>query len=138
MRRPISIAAVAALLIVGAIACTHAPVHDDPPSYREDYYYYPHVGVYFHLYSGDYYYRDGPTWTRVRVLPSHIFLDHRVRRAIVVTESKPYKRHKAHRERYKVPYRLRRDRKHDWDERLHNHKQHLKYSRRLARKQRIE
>ena len=138
MCRQFSLAFVASLLIVGATACTHAPIHDDPASYRNNYYYYPHVGVYFHLYSGDYYFRDGPNWKRVRVLPSHIFLDHRVRRVILIEEPEPYKRHKVHRERYKVTYNLRRNREHDWDERLHNHKQHLKYRRRLAREQRMQ
>ena len=137
MRRQITISVAAALLILGAVACTHAPIHDDSPQHHYDYYYYPHVGVYFHLYSGDYYYSEGPTWRRVRILPSHIYLDHRVRRVVVIKEPKPYKRHKAHRKSHKVPYDLRSNRQHDWDERVHNHRQHLKYSRRLARRPRM-
>jgi len=133
MRRRIKMSVVAVLLTVGLTACIHAPRHNDAPPYRNDYYYYPHANVYFQVYSGDYYYRDGPDWRRVRVLPSHIYLDHRVRRTLVIKEPKPYERHKTHRERYKVPGNFSYNRKQDRSERVHNHRRHLEYRQRWER-----
>jgi hypothetical protein len=117
--------------MVGLSACTYAPRYDDPPSaYRHDYYFYPHVGVYFHLHSGHYYYRDGPSWVRARVLPRHIFLDHRVRRALVIRDAAPYRHHETHRERYRAPQDFKHDRQRDRTEREHNHRRHEDYRRR--------
>ena len=130
MQRRIAQFVLAALLAVGATACTYAPRYDDPPSYRYDYYYYPHVGVYFHLHSGHYFYRDGGSWRRGRVLPNHIWLDHRVRRPLVIREPEPHRWHETHRERYRLPHDLRLDRTHDRGEREHNRRRHEEYRQR--------
>jgi hypothetical protein len=131
MRHPAALFALAALLAVGVTACTYyVPRHDDPGAYRYDYYYYPHLGVYFHLYSGHYYYRDGAAWVRVRALPHHIHLDHRVRRTLVIKDPEPYRRHERHREHYRPPADFRQDRAYDRPERQHNERQHQEYRRR--------
>lgn len=134
MHRFTILAVVALSLISGLTACTYAPRYDDHHgSSGHDYFYYPHVGVYFHLYSGHYYYRDGRSWVRVRVLPPHIFLDHRVRRRLVIKEAEPYRRHAAHRESYRLPHDFKRDRKHDRAEREYNRREHQKYRKRSER-----
>jgi hypothetical protein len=130
MHRRIPLFALAVSFVVGSTACSYAPRYDDPASYRYDYYYYPHVGVYFHLHSGHYYYRDGGSWVRVRVLPRHIWLDHRVRRTLVIREPEPHRRYQTHRERYRLPHDFRLDRAHDRGEREHNRRQHQEYRRR--------
>ena len=130
MRRPTSLFLSAMLLVVGSTGCSHAPRHDDVETYRYDYYYYPHVGVYFHLHSGHYYYRDGRSWVRVYALPQHIALDHRVRRTLMIREAEPYHRHEKHRQHYRLSRDFRLDRAHDRAERDHNHRQHQEYRRR--------
>ncbi len=127
MRRQFSSFALMVLLVAGLSACAYAPRYDGTPSYLNDYYYYPHVGVYFHLYSGDYYYRDGHSWVRVRVLPSRIYLDHRLRRTVVIPDAPPYRWHERHREEHALPPDFRRDRGHDRAERDHNYRRHLEY-----------
>ena len=133
MRRLVPLYALAALLVVGSTACTHAPRYDEPGAYRQDYYYYPHAGVYFHLHSGHYYYRDGPSWVRVRKLPQHIYLDHRVRRTLVIADAEPYRRYDVHRERYRRPEGLKYDRENDRAERDHNRRQYGEYHKRSER-----
>lgn len=134
MRQPVPAFGLAVLLVAGLTACTYAPRYDDGRgAYLHDYYYYPHVGVYFHLYSGHYYYRDGKGWVRVRVLPSHLYLDHRARRPLVIRTVKPYKKYEAHRERYGPPHDFKRDRAHDRAEREHNRRRHKEYLNRFDR-----
>lgn len=134
MRQMIRALGIAVLMAGGLAACTYAPRHDDAyGAYVHDYYYYPQFGVYFHLYSGHYYYRDGNSWVRVRVLPRHIYLDHRVRRPLVIRDAAPYRQHEAHRERYRTPQDLKRDRAHDRQEREHNRRRHQEYLSRFGR-----
>lgn len=133
MRRITSLFVLAILLVVGSTACTHAPHYDDRDTYRHDYYYYPQVGVYFHLQSGHYYYRDGPSWVRVRKLPQHIYLDHRARRTLVIADAEPYRRHDVYRERYRQPQGFKHDRESDRAERDHNRRQHGEYRKRSER-----
>ena len=108
------------LMVLGVTACTYAPRYDDVPAYRSDYYYYPGIGVYFHLYSGDYFYRDGDRWLRTRVLPPRIVLDQRLRRPLVIKDPAPYRHNADHRERYRPPPNVRRDPRYDRPEREHN------------------
>ena len=122
--------------LLGFTACTYAPRYDDRPAYRSDYHYYPSLGVYFHLFSGDYYYRDGDRWLRTRVLPRHIVLDHRLRRPLVIREPVPYRHHASHRERYGPPPDLRRDARNDRFEREHNERRHREYRERWKHNER--
>ena len=118
-------------LLLGTSACTYAPRHDDPISWsRHNSYYYPHVGVYFHLYSGDYFYRDSNAWVRVKVLPKRYALDHRVRRTLVIKDELPYRYHARHREHHRLPADFRYDWQHDKAEREHNHRRHMEYRQR--------
>lgn len=133
MRRLVTLYALAILLLVGSTACTHAPRHGEPGSYRHDYYYYPHAGVYFHLHSGQYYYRDDGSWMRVRVLPRHIYLDHRARRTLVIADAEPYRRHEVHRERYRRSGSFKFARENDRAERDHNRRQYGEYRKRSER-----
>ncbi|WP_125932033.1 hypothetical protein [Thiosocius teredinicola] len=125
MRRPISLLFILVGIAVALNACVYAPPHERPPAHRYDYdyYYYPDVNVYFHLFSGHYYYRDHDRWLRVKVLPSHIYLDHRVRRPLMIKEPQPYRHHERHRAEYRPPANYRREPKYDRAERDHNRRQ---------------
>jgi len=97
--------ALAAAVLPGLAGC--GPYYGTPPPpyppYYYDYYYYPPVDVYFHIYTGYYWYRDGPSWHHVRKLPPHIYLDPRYRVVIRVPDDRPYKYHAEHRKRYPPP-----------------------------------
>lgn len=105
----------------------HAP---GPPSYYYDYYYYPDVSVYFHLYSGHYWYREREAWINTRRLPRHIHLDHRARRTIVIRDPRPYAHWHEHRDKFRKPRGYRPDHRHDPGERRHNIQRHEEYRRR--------
>ncbi len=124
---------VALLLAVGS-GCAYSPYYAERPYERPDhyydYYYYPHASVYFHLYSGYYYYPDGSRWIRTRVLPSHIHIDQRVRRPLVVRDDKPYLKHQEHAAQYRTNRHPRSGRDHDQAEREHNRKRYEEYRRR--------
>ena len=135
MKRRSFLAALAASATVsacGPVPVRHGPppYAPGPPSYYYDYYYYPDVSVYFHLYSGHYWYRDRGAWINTRILPPHIHLDHRVRRPIVIRDPRPYARWHRHREEFRQPRGYRRDRRHDRGERRHNLERHEAYRRR--------
>ena len=129
MRRHILLLVSTVLFVFGTMACQHVTRYDDPGDYRFDYHYYPDVGVYYHLHSGRYYYRDGGTWVAIHRLPERIYLDHRVRRKLVIREAKPYYRYAFHKERYRAPRDFHRDRRHDRAEREHNRREHQRYNR---------
>ena len=87
---------VVAMTSVSLTACTYYGepyYHDHEPVHYYEYYYYPSVGVYFHVYSGYYYYRRGSAWVRVKVLPSHIHLHKYDRRIIRSKDYRPYLNH---------------------------------------------
>lgn len=104
---------IAALLLT---ACAAGPYHTSATvggtgyydSRYDDFYFYPNVGVYFSIRSGDYYYRPHGHWTRVRTLPSHIHLQPRHRVKLRLDRDRPYRHYDDHRSRY-------RDRNRDWD-----------------------
>ncbi len=100
--------ALAAAVLPGLSGCAGPPYAGPPPPpryppYYYDYYYYPHVDVYFHIYSGYYWYPDGRYWRRVRTLPPHIYLYPRYRVLLRVPDEHPYKHHDAHRRKYPPP-----------------------------------
>ncbi len=98
--------ALAAIALPALSGCA-GPYYDAPPPpyppYYYDYYYYPHVDVYYHIYTGYYWYRDGPTWRRAIGLPRHIYLHPRYRVSLRVQDEHPYRYHKEHRRQYPPP-----------------------------------
>jgi len=117
-------------LITMLNACAYYAPRYDEPDHRYDYYYYPNVGVYFSLYSGDYFYRRDNHWVSVRVLPRHIHVDPRIRRTLVVHDDAPYRKYEQHRERYRPRPDFKSDPVRDRLEREHNRRQHEEYRRR--------
>lgn len=65
-----------------------------------DYHYYPNVGVYFHIYSGRYYYRSRNKWVHGRYLPSYIYIGPRERIHLRIWADFPYRYHDTHRRRF--------------------------------------
>ena len=99
------------VLLSGLTACTTVHEHDYPrdraPYYESrpvyspyDYYFYPNVAVYFQISTGFYFYEDRGRWVRVRQLPSHIHLDARYRRQMVIRDPYPYVRYPEHARQY--------------------------------------
>ncbi|MCB1764199.1 MAG: hypothetical protein KDI27_13815 [Gammaproteobacteria bacterium] len=117
-------------------ACVYVPRYHDRADYADEYYYYPNVGVYFHLFSGDYYYRDHDHWLRVRELPRHIHLDHRVRQNVVIREREPYRDYHRHQEQFRSPPKFRPEPRYDAPEREHNQRLHDQYHQRWQHNQR--
>lgn len=144
-----AMAALGVALVGGLAACTYTPAyHRAPPRYVHppyyyDYYYYPNTDVYFHIYSGRYYYHAPKRWVRVKTLPKRIYLDHRYRVPLRVWNEKPYAHHREHRDRYRytieyyktkgIPARVR-----TWDrsERQHNRRRHDEYHKHAPRQER--
>lgn len=135
----------AVTLAPGLAACTYRGYYPTQgpriyPPYYYDYYYYPHVGVYFHPYSGDYHYYSQGNWRRTRALPRHIYLDPWYRRKVIIRDKRPYDRYREHQRIYPSPPVQHRDRVQDRDrardrqEREHNTKQYQKYQRGPKRK----
>lgn len=135
----VALLAIAIAIAVGLQACTYVahPARPatqlHPPQYY-DYYYYPDVDVYYHIYLGSYYYRAGRNWVKVRVLPSHIHLDHQYRVPVHVMHDTPYVKHEEHWQKYRprVKPRMGREedrRVRDQMERRHNSRQYEEYHR---------
>lgn len=130
------------LLLTGVLAaatlsgCEPYYVHPGPPhpAYPPqyyDYYYYPGADVYFHIYTGEYYYRSGDRWHRARTLPKSRYLDPHDRRRLEVREGKPYQQDREHR-RTVAPApqrRYERNRRLDQQERERNRKRYEEYQR---------
>lgn len=103
----------------------HEPVH------YYDYYYYPSVGVYFHVYSGYYYYRRGSAWVRVKRLPSYIHLNQHDRRTIRSKDYRPYLKYDQHRKQY-PPRGKQENGRYDRQERDRNAKRYNDYQRKYS------
>jgi len=125
---------VAAVMLLAA-ACNGPAYRAGPAAYSHDYYYYPHTDVYYRIYTGDYYYRSGDDWLRVRVLPRSVYLDPRVRVTLRIDDPRPYVRHREHRAAHPPPpgYRFVPDRDRDRAEREHNLRRHEEYRERYGR-----
>ena len=126
-----------AVLVSVAAGCDYYPRHRPGPPpygpYYNDYYYYPHADVYFHIYTGEYYYRDGGQWRHSRALPPRIYLDPGDRRQLRIDSDRPY----AHdRDRRHVPPpantgpRYKPDRDRDRQERQYNKRRYEEYRKR--------
>jgi hypothetical protein len=134
--------ALAALLVSSALtACYYtgrdrdaAPQYSSHQSYEYEYYYYPRADVYYHPYSGRYYYREGSSWRNATSLPRNIHVDGRERKLVAVRGSEPYRHNQEHRNTYKPSGEDRHgqarrddDEKWDKDERQHNSQRHQEY-----------
>ena len=129
--------AVLSAIMLAATAGCSSHYRGGPPVYSSAYYhypyryhYYPGSEVYFHITSGNYYYRDDNNWLRNRTLPSHHHLDRRDRVPLWIDSDKPHVKHKEHRERYKPNTQHRRDRTRDPEERRHNQRMHERFDKR--------
>lgn len=108
--------------------------HEGPPLYSSayydypyHYYYYPSVGVYYHLYSGEYYYRRDGYWRHERTLPPHYRLDRKDRVGVWLEDKQPWGRHDEHARKFKPRPDYRPDRRLDQRERRHNEERHQRY-----------
>jgi len=116
-----------ALLLGAAVMATGCAydmydTYDSRPVYRDDsylydYYYYPSIGVYFHLYSGYYYYHDDRNWYRSRKLPPRYRLDSHDRIKFYDRSERPYLHFDSHREEYRPSPEYRPDPDRDRSER---------------------
>jgi hypothetical protein len=120
-------------VLVGCVA--EGPVPPAPGPYWYDYYYYPSVGVYFDIYSGNYYYRSGDRWAHSPALPPTIHLDQRDRHRFESRERKPYHNDQQHRERFKPLPSYKPNQDHDRQEREYNRKSHEQYRNNPPRRQ---
>lgn len=85
--------------------------HSSPyayPSHYYDYWYFPDRHIYYHIYSGWYYYRDHGRWWRVRHLPPHISPDWSRRRRFNMRGSTPWQQHQEDRQKYRSAPKRRR------------------------------
>lgn len=111
----------------------HGPAYGAYPPYYYDYYYYPHADVYFHIYTGEYYYRSGGHWRRAKALPKGIYLDPKDRRQLHIRDARePYRYQQQHREtqRARPGYRYKRNPRLNQQERQHNRRRYDEYRKR--------
>jgi hypothetical protein len=132
-------------LAFGLGACTvypdGRPGYITYPDYYYDYYYYPNVGVYYHPFTSDYYYRHDSRWWRTRVLPRNIWLNKRYRVPLRVKKDRPFDDHNDHYRRHAKPSEWQRDNSRprgereneDRRERRYNVDRHGEYHRKLGR-----
>ena len=114
----------------------------DYPDYYYDYYFYPHLGVYFHLFSGDYYHRRHGRWQRTRALPRGIWLDNHYRVPLHTRRHQPYKRYDEHYSKHAKPKEWQRGKQRsrsereerDRRERQNNFDRHGEYHRKYRKK----
>lgn len=85
----------------GGLGLSGCETYDSRVRYgRYDYDYYPESGVYYHSWTGSYYYFGNGLWIRTRTLPIHIVLNPSYRRRINVPDRYPYLRNREHRRRF--------------------------------------
>ena len=126
---------IAATMLGAVTGCSNdsavVAAHPAPYYYPYDYYYYPYSRVYFSVSTGYYYYPDGPNWIKVRVLPSHYYLDTRDRVTVKIkSNDRPYIYHNTHRKQYVPRPKYRADRKRDQIERNLNRDRYKRYRKR--------
>jgi hypothetical protein len=129
------------LVIVSAVAITGCTVmvrQPGPPApgygsaygYYDDYYYYPSARVYFHIYTGYYYYLSGNRWVRSRVLPRYIRLYSADRHRLTIKDRYPYLRDYEIRKKYRPRSNLRFNERNDIRERELNTRRYQEYRQR--------
>ena len=107
------------------------------PDYYYDYYYYPNIGVYYHPFSSDYFYRRDGRWWRTRVLPRNIWLNPRFRVPLHINKDRPFDDDDKNFRRYARPDEWQRDNRRnsrereddDRRERQQNIERHFEYHR---------
>lgn len=99
--------ALAALLLAGLSACVVVPAdYETAPHYHHgpvvwyDYWYYPHVGIYFDVHRSLYFYYVDGRWVSTRILPRHYHgrLGDRIK--LRLKDKRPYVRHREHVKKY--------------------------------------
>jgi len=131
----------AVLVLQGCNVVVRAPVRPVPPAhapaygyhqddYYYEYYYYPSAQVYFHIYTGYYYYFTGHRWVRTRVLPPRIRLYSRDRYQFTQREGRPYERHEYYQKQYRPRPGITYDRRQDLREREMLNKRYDEYRQR--------
>lgn len=131
------------LVIITGMAvtgCTVVVRNPGPPSpavgysshfdYYDDYYYYPSARVYFHIYTGYYYYLRGNRWVRSRVLPRYIRLHSSDRYRLRIKDRYPYLRDYEYRKKYRPRPTLRYNERNDIRERELNSRRYQEYRQR--------
>ena len=124
-----SLAFVALILTLNACVVTGHPDTHIRGSLH-GWYYYPDAQVYFHITSGNYYYRDGTKWVRTRTLPTRHHLDRHDRVPLWIDSDKPHVKHREHRERYTPRPQYKRNKSRDPEERRHNQRMHERFEKR--------
>jgi hypothetical protein len=120
-----------------AVYTDRGPLYATYPDYYYDYYYYPSIGIYYHLFSGDYFYPHRGRWWRTRDLPHHFRLDKHHRIPLHIKKDRPYDDYRDHHAKFAKSKDWERDRRkgpraldlEDRRERRHNLDQHIKYHR---------
>ena len=79
--------------------------YDTPRYGRYDYDYYVDSNVYYHAWTGSYFYYVDGVWIRSGTLPFYIILRPSYRRRIVITDRVPYARNREHRRSFPRPTR---------------------------------
>jgi len=112
----------------------HGPPTYTASGYYYDYYYYPYTSVYFHISTGEYYYRTDGSWHRSRTLPRNIYIDPRDRVKLRISDPKPYAHNSERRAQHRVPsYHYQPNPVRNRQERQHNVRRHEEYRRSYGR-----
>ena len=109
-----------------------AVVYGSPSGYYDDYYYYPSARVYFHIYTGYYYYLRGNRWVRSRVLPGYIRLHSGDRYRLTIKDRYPYLRDYEIRKKYRPRPSLKFNERDDHRERELNSHRYQEYRQRTS------
>jgi hypothetical protein len=98
---PLAMVLAALVMLTSLTACDTTPYTVSYSNYgSDDYYYYPGARVYFHPWSGYYYYSDGGHWLRTRTLPEMAFIYGNERVLVRVSGHPPYYYYDRHRKGY--------------------------------------
>ena len=115
------------ILALGVGACAHGVPVPPHPRLLHDFYFYPSVGVYYHIAGGYYYYSDGDAWIKVKVLPPRFRIGPRDRVHLRHKSLRPYDKHAEHKKRYREERRRKPDEAQNRREREENIKRHRRH-----------
>lgn len=128
---------ISAMAITGCTVMVRQPgppapavVYGSPSGYYDDYYYYPSARVYFHIYTGYYYYLSGNRWVRSRFLPGYIRLHSSDRYRLTIKDRYPYLRDYEIRKKYRPRPSLKFNERNDVRERELNSRRYQEYRQR--------
>jgi hypothetical protein len=98
---PLAAVLAALIMLTSLTSCETTPYAVSYSNYgSDDYYFYPTARVYFHPWSGYYYYADGSRWIRTQTLPEVAFIYGNERVLVRVSGHPPYYYYDRHRKRY--------------------------------------